>query len=477
MKRLLSSLLALSCIYGHAQDTSDVINNSIPQANVSSTGSNLKESIIFFDSSNNGIAFWHDATNHQLLSSFLPRLSTTWNTQTVVVPENAKNGPVAAINSSNRGILTWESQVSAGDKTPSLLYTVPFTSTSAGVVFGPITQASPNDQRCSAPAICITPNDEILVAWINESTPKHSVWIARGVLTSSTSVSWSDQQQVFLGTADSGSLSISVNGSGDGTLIWRDKITDFTQYYSINFHLSHSSLGLGSVISLPVSAVSPSTGNQDGGLVSVDNFGNAFAVWFWSENTSFHDILQYSVLYRGSSSWSPLQTLSTSANAQKNDKLSMNGSGFGAIVWDELDVSDGSTPIDTRMITFQINTSNRTVSLGNTVILTGSATINPNVFVDRRNNVVASWLSKSGSYYVRTGLLPRGSSTLTSVNQISTDTVYDGESSVIYLNALGFGGAIWSAELKDYIQAARLTVYNPAEVLLNTPVPTTYLTQ
>ena len=251
---------------------------------------------------------------------------------------------------------------------------------------------------------------------------------------------WGPVTNLSAAGQDGQSPQISIDDAGNAVAVW-------TFYDGVNYVVQGSSSNDGGATwaaAVDLSVTAPGVSNPQ---VGFDAAGNAVAIWSLYDGSNV--IAQTSSSRDGGVTWDSATDLSVGQNAQ-NPQVSFDAAGNAIAVWSLYDGSDSF--IQSR------SSSDGGATWGSVVTLSaaGQGASNPQVSFDAAGHAIAIWaLYDSGDYIIQTRSSSDGGATWSSIVDFS-DFVQSGNNPQVGFDAFGNALAVWSGyNGSDYVVQAR----------------------
>ena len=251
---------------------------------------------------------------------------------------------------------------------------------------------------------------------------------------------WGPVTNLSAAGQDGQSPQISIDDAGNAVAVW-------TFYDGVNYVVQGSSSNDGGATwaaAVDLSVTAPGVSNPQ---VGFDAAGNAVAIWSLYDGSNV--IAQTSSSRDGGVTWDSATDLSVGQNAQ-NPQVSFDAAGNAIAVWSLYDGSDSF--IQSR------SSSDGGATWGSVVTLSaaGQGASNPQVSFDAAGHAIAIWaFYDSSNYIVQTRSSSDGGATWAPVVELSAvnDSVYNPQ---VSFDAAGHAIAIWALyDSGDYIIQTR----------------------
>ncbi len=190
---------------------------------------------------------------------------------------------------------------------------------------------------------------------------------------------WSTAEVIETGTGNAYSPQISFDSSGNAIAVWRQYNGSDDLIYA-NRYVAGSGWGTAEVIDA-------GTGDSYSPQISVDSSGNAVAVW-WQYNGSTYDI--YANRFVASTGWGTAEVIETGTGSAYSPQISVDNSGNAIAVWEQF----SGPSYDIYASRFVAGSGWGTAEVIETG--TGSA-YSPQVGFDSSGNAIAVWQQYTGS--------------------------------------------------------------------------------
>ncbi len=496
MKFLLFSILFFSFSLLKADDGFTISEFSLQDVSMQTT-TLVSSPVIAIDKYGNAVAAFINTTilggDEQAFITFRPAGETNWQQQQVIsnFTGNEVEGIDIAMNPDGKGVVVWEQK---DNQIHSAIFQV--TNNTFSVVGNINVSGDFRGDIQSAPQVVITNEGTALCVWEDHNTTPWKLAAATLPQGSDKWVAFPKYVSEIGIVQDALEVHLNINNSNQGILSWRTTINGGSggPVFSRRFSISENSVSFAPILQVsPIGAI-----DQLHIAQGIDGCGNIFIGWQNQDPPPPSPIKApespYSIsgafLGKNASEFTSLGTVSSNTlpgNDASNLDVSINPSGYGGFCYE--------TTLGSVFVTsFKINNESYFPINSNFDLTTETKPFlsDPKLFVDCNNNITLttsklpskgfskqfgvradflkqSFLTFISSFFEKKSPNSFGSITIT---QLTRELDGISGSAPLAFNNSGQGATVWQKSSNDLptpgIQGASISVYSPANVLLQT---------